>query len=81
MQEPRIHSHIIDILPDGYKGLNDKAKPFKSVYCDQCDVMVHAGNNECMQTWIETRNGNFCTDCLVLQTVLNDDWPQEGDLK
>lgn len=83
-EEPRIHSHLIDVLPDDYKGLNDKVDPDKSIDCDCCGVIVHAFNNECMQTWIETETGNYCTVCLKLGEVLegdaNNDWPLENDL-
>ena len=83
-EEPRIHSHLTDELPEDYKGLNDKVEPYKSIDCDCCDVMVHAFNNECMQTWIETETGNYCTACLKLGMVLegegNNDWPLKSDL-
>lgn len=45
--EPLIHSHLDDELPMGHPWA------YESVYCDKCKVMVHANNNECMQTWIE----------------------------
>ncbi len=53
-KEPKIHSHVEDGLPD-----NDPLA-YKTVYCDgaQCGEMLHAANNECMQTWFETGKGN-----------------------
>jgi len=59
MEEPRIHSHITDALPD------DHALAYEMVDCEKCGVMVHASNNECMQTWIETGRGAFCMRCFA----------------
>ena len=58
--EPLIHSHITDCLPD------DHPLCYETVSCDKCGVMVHAGNNECMQTWFETDQGNFCSKCFKI---------------
>jgi len=57
--EPRIHSHIDDVL--------EKEHPLseKQVHCKKCKVLVHAFNNECMQTWIETGSGNYCLKCFA----------------
>jgi hypothetical protein len=52
--EPKIHSHIDDVLPD------EHPLAFTCVDCVVCGVMVHASNNECMQTWIETGKGAYC---------------------
>lgn len=58
--EPRIHSHITDCLPD------DHPLAYRTVYCGACKiVMLHAGNNECMRTWVETGVGNFCVTCFA----------------
>lgn len=57
--EPRIWSHITDALPD------EHPLAFKTLYCKTCDAMVHCGNNECMQTWVETSNGPYCIECFV----------------
>lgn len=62
--EPIIHSHITDLLDDNHP-LADK-----HVYCQKCRELVHAINNECMQTWFETEYGNYCTSCFKLDTVL-----------
>lgn len=62
--EPLIHSHITDSLPD------EHPNAILSVYCDKCKEMIHAFNNECMQTWLETEQGNFCTKCFPLTPVL-----------
>jgi hypothetical protein len=60
--EPLIHSHITDELPDAHP------LAYKTVDCDKCDVMVHASNNECMQTWVESGKGNYCLACFVSLT-------------
>ena len=68
LSEPKIHSHIEDVLP------GDHPLAYEVVCCESCKVMVHAFNNECMQTWIETGNGNFCVPCFfstVDQKVLD----------
>jgi len=61
MKDPILHSHIEDALPD------DHPLAFKSVYCDgtDCSRMLHAFNNECMQTWVETGQGNYCLGCFM----------------
>jgi hypothetical protein len=35
------------------------------VYCTSCKAMLHASNNECMQTWVETGRGDFCVKCFA----------------
>lgn len=64
--EPKIHSHMTDELP------GDHPRAYDCIMCDAegCKNMLHASNNECMQTWIETDNGNFCTDCFKLGKIL-----------
>lgn len=57
--EPQIHSHITDILPEGHY------LAYETVDCKTCHVMLHADNNECMQTWIETGKGNYCLKCFM----------------
>lgn len=59
MEEPRIHSHITDVLPD------DHPLAHEQVECGKCGVLVHAFNNECMQTWVETGCGPFCLRCFA----------------
>jgi len=68
MKEPKIHSHITDGLSE-----NDN-NAYKCVYCNICSEMLHCSNNECMQTWIETGEGNFCFKCFSKENreVLND---------
>jgi len=65
--EPIVHSHISDVLPEGHPLANE------DVYCDHdngaCQVMLHASNNECMQTWFETTEGNFCTKHMIFNEV------------
>lgn len=64
-RDPILHSHIEDVLPDNHP------LAFKNVYCVGIDcrggypAMLHAENNECMQTWIEAGAGNFCISCFV----------------
>jgi hypothetical protein len=58
-KEPVVHSHITDVLPD------DHPLAYKTVYCDakrqhNCNRMLHAGNNECMTTWLEFAGKNVC---------------------
>jgi hypothetical protein len=59
-QEPVIHSHITDVLPDNH------LQAFQNVCCGNCGVLVHAFNNECMQTWVETGRGAFCLRCFAM---------------
>lgn len=54
MNEPQIHSHITDLLPD------EHPLAFHGVYCKVCGMMLHASNNECMATWVESGSGNYC---------------------
>ena len=56
---PKLHSHIEDGLPNGHP------LAYECVYCTMCGEMLHAGNNECMQTWVETGRGNFCIPCFA----------------
>jgi hypothetical protein len=55
--EPVIHSHVTDSLPD------DHPLAFEQVYCDGCGRLVHAGNNECMTTWLEWGPYKLCGHC------------------
>lgn len=57
--EPRIHSYITDELPE------EHPLAHKATYCIHCAAMLHASNNECMLTWVETGKGNHCLDCFV----------------
>ena len=57
-QEPLIHSHITDCLPEEHP-LADE-----SVYCKECNIMCHAFNNECLTTWVESKWGNYCMECF-----------------
>jgi hypothetical protein len=63
-QEPIIHSHITDCLEESHYLANC------DVFCCICKVMVHANNNECMQTWFETKRGNYCIECFKLRKVM-----------
>lgn len=58
MNEPQIHSHITDGLPHMHPLADEQ------VTCTRCGVLVHAFNNECMQTWVETGLGNYCLVCF-----------------
>lgn len=66
--EPLIHSHLTDRLPDEHPLANE------SVDCDRCRALLHACNNECMQTWFETAAGNFCTECYTLKPAMFGHW-------
>lgn len=59
MTEPLIHSHITDCLPD------DHPLAHTMVKCKKCRGLVHANNNECMETWVEYVDGNFCLGCFA----------------
>lgn len=58
MKEPLIHSHIIDELDE------DHSLAYEWVYCCVCNNMVHAVNNECMQTWVEYQDKAWCIECF-----------------
>lgn len=63
-KEPIIHSHVTDVLPDSHP------LAFVQVYCDnKCGALVHASNNECMQSWYETEYGNYCSFCFYINEV------------
>ena len=53
-----MHTHITDEL--------DSAHPlaFEQVECERCKVLVHAANNECMQTWFEVDGEAICSACF-----------------
>lgn len=53
--EPLIWSHITDGLPE------DHPLAYEAVFCSVGDgELLHASNNECMQTWVETGRGAYC---------------------
>ena len=60
--EPIIHSHITDGLPENHP----RAYPTETdgIFCEACRKMVHAVNNECMQTWIEWGEHICCGKCF-----------------
>ena len=62
MTDPVLHSHVSDELPPMHP------LAFKALYCVECREMLHASNNECMQTWVETGNGHYCLYCFYLAT-------------
>lgn len=68
--EPRIWSHITDTLPRNHP------LAYQSLSCAVCRVPIHAANNECMQTWVETGKGNYCLGCFTGATgeVVDDEW-------
>jgi hypothetical protein len=59
MGEPLIHSHVTDVLPE------DHPLAYDQVSCQVCGALVHAGNNECMQTWIEWDCEIVCMKCFL----------------
>jgi len=62
--EPLIHSHLTDCLPDGHPLAR------VTVRCKKCGHSVHSEINECMQTWLETEWGNYCTVCYPIGECL-----------
>ena len=62
MSEPKIHSHIEDVLDDSHP------LAYAHLDCKDCGALIHAANNECMRTWVETGAGNFCLQCFTLET-------------
>jgi hypothetical protein len=72
--EVKVHSHVEDELPDGHP------LQWQQVQCVACGVLVHAGNNECMQTWFEFSNANVCAPCVgTLPSVMHsNEWPDGG---
>ena len=56
-EEPLIHSHLSDVLPE------DHPWAYISIGCFRCGVSLHASNNECMQTWVEWDKVALCTKC------------------
>ena len=74
VKDPVLHSHVEDVLPDSHP------LAYESVYCRVCGQMLHAFNNECMQTWVETGKGNYCLACLNAaqdSDAMDDDWGLE----
>jgi hypothetical protein len=69
-RDPVLRSHVSDMLPD------EHPLAWKHVACQRCNVLVHAGNNECMQTWVETGKGPYCLPCFAELTgrVVEDEW-------
>jgi hypothetical protein len=68
--DPVLHTHIEDVLPDGHPNA------WQAVYCTDCGSSLHASNNECMQTWVETGRGPYCLACFSRGTgeVVEDVW-------
>lgn len=54
--EPLLHTGITDMLAE------DHPLAYECVSCKVCGRMVHASNNECMDAWVETGQGNYCLD-------------------
>ena len=59
MREPELHTGYVDCLPEAHP------LAYRSVTCDRCQRPIHAANNECMWTWVETGKGNYCLPCFV----------------
>lgn len=61
LREPLLHTGITDVLPD------DHPLAWTTVYCHntQCREMLHAGNNENMQPWVESGCGHHCLHCFA----------------
>lgn len=57
--EPLIHSDITDCLPENHP------LAYETIYCKSCGEMIHCGNNECMQTWVEIDlKTYYCLNCF-----------------
>jgi hypothetical protein len=59
MDEPIIHSHISDMLPENHP------LAYEEVECYKCNDMVHCFNNECMRPWVEWLGFNLCFECFL----------------
>lgn len=73
-REPRIHSHIEDCLIESHPLAEEWVK------CKKCADVLHVPN-ECMQTWIESGEGNFCISCFAAENdacCLGDDYGLDG---
>ena len=75
--DPILHTHIEDELPDTHP------RAFEGIECDSvnngkhCRKLLHAANNECMTTWVETGKGNYCIECFARIPevfALEDEW-------
>lgn len=66
--EPRIHG-TLDELPGNHPFVLKSS----SLYCENCNEMIWAFNNECMQTWVESGKGNFCITCFAILIVEYED--------
>lgn len=62
--DPVIH-WALDKLPESHECA------FESQDCKKCKEMIHALNNENMQPWVESGNGNYCVKCF--SDVINDE--------
>jgi hypothetical protein len=68
-KEPLIHSHIEDSVSSFTVNKNPKEPCTYCVACDRCGKDVQSGW-ECMETWVETEFGNYCTKCWHLVSVM-----------
>jgi len=55
---------------------------YEQVNCKRCGELLHAANNECMQTWVETGKGDYRLICFIgvvdsIQ-VIEDGWGLTG---
>lgn len=58
--EPRLHSHVIDRLPE------DHPLATRLVSCERCEAILHLRSNRCVRTWVESGRGNYCLYCFVV---------------
>lgn len=59
LREPELHTNITDELPE------DHPQAYENIYCTSCSTLVHAGNNENMDSWLETNSGAYCIPCWL----------------
>ena len=65
MREPVFH-FFADCLPE------TDPRAWTTLYCVDCDKMVHSIPNETMDAWFDTRVGPVCFDCFASAFRAND---------
>jgi hypothetical protein len=57
--EPVFHIYTPDSLSD------DDPRSWESIYCTDCQLLVHSRPNQCMDNWADTEFGALCLVCLT----------------